>query len=245
VVHVKRLRLRYGWGKEKLTPLLRDEGFSVSESMVGRILSHLIRRGEVAVSPVVQAWRGHKRKSYCRRPHAMRMPKGFKARLPGDLVQIDTVTVTPFPGLTIKQFTAVDVVSRWKVQGIYSRATSRCAKMALREVLAEMPFPVRHIQVDGGSEFMGEFEAACMEADISLIVLPPRSPKLNGHVERANGTDRHEFFGFFYEVGATIAEVRKAAKKWQYIYNHIRPHKALNLIPPARYLANLNRKTAA
>ncbi|RME08662.1 MAG: transposase [Bacteroidetes bacterium] len=116
--------------------------------------------------------------------------------------------------------------------------------MALQEVLAEMPFPVRHIQVDGGSEFMGEFELACMKAGIPLIVLLPRSPKLNGHVERANGTDRHEFFGF-YEVGTTIAEVRRAAKKWQYIYNHIRPHKSLNLIPPARYLANLNRKTAA
>jgi len=53
----------------------------------------------------------------------MRMPKGFKAKLPGDLVQIDTVTIHLLPGLTIKQFTAVDVVSRWKVQGIYSRAT--------------------------------------------------------------------------------------------------------------------------
>ncbi|RME36677.1 MAG: transposase [Deltaproteobacteria bacterium] len=91
---------------------------------------------------------------------------------------------------------------------------------------------------------MGEFELACMEAGIPLIVLPPRSPKLNGHVERANRTDRHEFFGF-YEVGTTIAEVRRAAKKWRYIYNHIRPHKSLNLIPPAKYLANLNRKMPA
>jgi len=95
--------------------------------------------------------------------------------------------------------------------------------MALREVLAEMPFPVRHIQVDGGSEFMGEFELACMEAGIPLIVLPPRSPKLNSHVERANGTDRHEFFGF-YEVGTTVAEVRRAAKV------HLQSH------PPAQVL---------
>jgi len=244
VLHVKRLRLRYGWGKEKLTVLLRDEGFSVSESTVGRILSRLICRGEVPVSPVVQGWRRKRGKSHWRRPHAMRMPKGFKAKMPGDLVQIDTVTVTPFPGLTIKQFTAVDVISRWKVQSIYSRATSRCARMALEEVLAEMPFPVRHIQVDGGSEFKAEFEDACKEKGLPLFVLPPRSPKLNGHVERANGTDRYEFFGF-YEVGTTIAEIRESAKKWQYIYNHIRPHKALNLIPPAGYLANRNRKTVA
>ncbi len=63
-------------------------------------------------------------------------------------------------------------------------------------------------------------------------------------MERANGTDRYEFYGFF-EVGATIAEVRQAAKKWQYIYNHVRPHQALNLVPPAKYLASLNHKRAA
>jgi len=66
------------------------------------------------------------------------MPKGFKAKLFGDLVQVDTVTIHLLPGLTIKQFTAVDVVSRWKVQGVYSRATSRCAAKALEEILAEV-----------------------------------------------------------------------------------------------------------
>ncbi|RMG55596.1 MAG: helix-turn-helix domain-containing protein, partial [Gammaproteobacteria bacterium] len=84
VMHVKQLRKQYGWGKEKLTPLLRDEGFTVSESTVGRILSRLIHRGEVPVSPLVQAWKNGRRSSVSR-PHAMHMPKGFKARLPGDL----------------------------------------------------------------------------------------------------------------------------------------------------------------
>jgi hypothetical protein len=40
---------------------------------------------------------------------------------------------------------------------------------------------------------MAEFEAACQERAIALFVLPPRSPKLNGHVERTNGTARREF----------------------------------------------------
>jgi len=168
----------------------------------------------------------------------------MRCACPGDLVQIDTVTITLLPGLTVRQCTTVDGVSRWKVQGVYSRTTSRCAKLVLARVLEEMPFPVRHIQVDGGSEFMGEFEEACMQANIPLIVLPPRSPKLNAHVERANGTDRYEFYGF-YEIGATITEIRQAAKKWQHIYNHVRPHQALNLAPPAKYLARPNRKKAA
>ncbi len=52
VLCVKRLRLRYGWGKEKLTPLVRDAGFEVSESTVGRILGYLLERGEVCRSPL-------------------------------------------------------------------------------------------------------------------------------------------------------------------------------------------------
>ncbi len=38
------------------------------------------------------------------------------------------------------------------------------------------PFPVRAIQVDGGSEFMAQFEAACKESGVHLYVLPRHSP---------------------------------------------------------------------
>src|SRR5438552_4376473 len=37
---------------------------------------------------------------------------------------------------------------------------------------------------DGGSEFAAEFEEACQQKQLPLFVLPPKSPKLNGHVER-------------------------------------------------------------
>ena len=49
-------------------------------------------------------------------------------------------------------------------------------------------FPVRALQVDGGSEFQASFEQACAEHGIRLFVLPPHSPKLNGHVECAQRT---------------------------------------------------------
>jgi len=50
----------------------------------------------------------------------------------------------------------------------------------------------REIRRDGGSEFMAQFETACQQRGIQLFVLPPRSPKLNGHVERAQRTHREE-----------------------------------------------------
>lgn len=76
----------------------------------------------------------------------------------------------------------------------YAQATAANAADFLQKVTAEMPWPIKAIQIDGGSEFMAEFETACRDNDIPLYVLPPRSPKLNGAVERCNGAWRYEFY---------------------------------------------------
>src|SRR5665811_131914 len=57
-----------------------------------------------------------------------------------------------------------------------------------------MTVPIQAIQVDDGSEFMAGFETTCHAKSIALSVLPPRSPKLNGRVERLNGTVRRELW---------------------------------------------------
>ena len=66
------------------------------------------------------------------------------------------------------------------------RAKGATAARFLDAIVARMPFPVKAIQVDGGSEFQGAFEEACKERGVLLFVLPPHSPKLNGSVERAH-----------------------------------------------------------
>ena len=100
----------------------------------------------------------------------------------------------PRPGVILKHFTAADVVSRWSVAEVAGAATASVAVRMLDALACRLPYPVRAIQVDGGSEFMAEFEAACQTRGIRLFVLPPRSPKLNGCVERTNRTWREEFY---------------------------------------------------
>ena len=51
--------------------------------------------------------------------------------------------------------------------------------------------------MDGGSEFCAQLEDACKELGIRLFVLPPRSPKLNGHVEKAQRTHTEEFYEIY------------------------------------------------
>ena len=109
-----------------------------------------------------------------KRPYALRKPRDYTPEAPGDLVQVDTAEIRPLPGLVYKNFVARDVVSRWDVLEVHSRATAQAAASFLDRVLERMPFPVRAIQVDGGSEFRAQFEETCQKRNIRLFVLPPR-----------------------------------------------------------------------
>ena len=100
-------------------------------------------------------------------------------------MQIDTLSISILPGQAIKQFTAYDPFAKWTVARPYKRATAKNAAEFLDRVRAQMPDPVRAIQIDGVGVH-AEFEKACADAKIPLYLLPPRSPKLNGAVERCN-----------------------------------------------------------
>jgi putative transposase len=230
---VLNLREQYPrWGKDKLVVLLRRRGWQVSASMVGRIIKSLKSRG-LLHEPPRKAISAKKRR--WTRPYAIRKPKEYQALLPGDLVELDTLDVRPLPGIVLKHFTARDVVSRWDVLEVHRRATSTAATAFLEQIQQRMPFPVRALQVDGGSEFAALFEEACRQRNIRLFVLPPRSPKLNGSVERAQRTHTEEFYEI-YQGTLQIPSLNRALKKWEDTYNQIRPHQSLHYLTPSQYL---------
>jgi transposase InsO family protein len=127
--------------------------------------------------------------------------------------------------------------SRFGVVGIRGVATAGTAKDFLGEVRARAPFPIKAIQIDGGSEFMAEFEAECQAAKIPLWVLPPRSPKLNGHVERMNRTFREEWWEC-YDGETDVSTMQGAGREGEEMYNMIRPHQALGMRTPVEFLAD-------
>jgi len=87
----------------------------------------------------------------------------------------------------------------------------------------------------GGSEFYAAFEETCKSRGIQLFVLPPKSPKLNGHVERAQRTHTEEFYEC-YDSDFDLASLRPALRAWEDTYNPVRPHPALGYLTPAEYL---------
>jgi len=221
------------WGKDKLAVLLRRQPHPLSVSMVGRILRQLQQQGRLLEAPRSGVPGG--RRALRSRPYAIRKPKQYAVSRPGDLVQVDTLDVRPLPGVVFKQFTARDVISRWDVIQAHTRATAQTASQFLETLQHRMPFPIRAVQVDGGSEFAAQFEQACQQRGLHLFVLPPRSPKLNGAVERANRTHSEEF----YQVASCSLEMKKLnreLRQWEKIYNTVRPHQALGYLTPLQFL---------
>ena len=70
---------------------------------------------------------------------------------------------------------------------------------------------------------------------IRLFVLPPRSPKLNGAVERANRTHTEEFYDL-HELDWTVAALNRQTRAWERVYNTVRPHQALGYRTPQQFL---------
>jgi putative transposase len=241
---VERLRLDFPmWGKDKLAPLLAKQGFKTSVSTVGRILAHLVKRGVVDPVPVL---RGRKL-TYARKPKrkwAVRLPRDITASKPGGLVQLDTVHLSLGPANPVRQFTAYCPVAKWTVAKAFRRATASAAALFLDKLVADMPFKVEAIQVDGGSEFMAEFETACQSRGLKLYVLPPKSPQMNGGVERCNGAWRYEFYAA-YELPATVEDLNPIIDSFQHLYNHHRPHGALGGLTPSEYRSSQQAREAS
>jgi len=230
---VVRLREKYPrWGKDKLCVLLGEEGYRTSASTVGRILAYARKRG-ILREPVPKYVSAGKRAR--KRPYAIRKPKDYGVKEAGDIVELDTLDLRPLPGVVLKHFTAHDVRSKWNVIEVYRHASASTAADFLNILQTRMPFSVRAIQVDGGSEYQAIFEEVCQSRGIKLFVLPPRSPKLNGGVERAHRTHTEEF----YEVtdnSFDLDDLREELVQWEVTYNTIRPHQSLGYLTPAKFL---------
>ena len=104
---VLHLRKRYPlWGKRKLwRVLVRERGWTLSESTVGRIVARLVRLGRVKpVSFYYGQVKPKRRRQFTH--HAKRWRYGMKAKAPGELMQADHMSVSFTEGACVKEFKA-------------------------------------------------------------------------------------------------------------------------------------------
>jgi IS30 family transposase len=140
-------------------------------------------------------------------------------------------------GKTFKHFALWDRISKTFFAVVYPEADSKTAAKFLAEAIEKLPFTVWSVQVDGGSEFMGDFEEECRLRKIPLFVIPPASPQNNGGVEHTNRTSREELYERADFQANSLEEVRGELAKFVKKYNEYRPHEGIDLLTPAEYLA--------
>lgn len=222
------------YGKEKIAIIVkRDHGKAISESTVGRILKNLFEKGLVQKS--ASAVRSKRKRNFTKGHAKPWTYKNYKDMKLGERVQIDHMTTTK-NGVTCKHFQGWERKSKYIDANVYSNAKSRSAKRFLLEFKENAPFDIQSIQVDGGSEFMAEFEEACEELGIELIVLPPAKPVYNGGVERGNRTFREEFYARHDMLADSICGIRAELKNAIRKYNTYRPHNSLKGMTPMAYI---------
>jgi transposase InsO family protein len=154
---------------------------------------------------------------------------------PGYL-QMDSVTIFVL-NRRYYFMTIIDVVTKYAWCKVVSNLSSRSAKEALIEFVAQTKYPVREVQTDNGHEFLGGFDLYLESLNIPHNFIYPRSPKINGVVERFNRTLKDEFISRCDELYTQdrLGLDRKLTN-WLIWYNTQRPHYSLKYMTPQSYM---------
>lgn len=223
------------YGKNKISVILkRDHNLLLSESSVGRIIKSQMQRGLIQKS--LSAPRQKRKRRF--KGHAQSWSYQLKSSKPGEMLQVDHMTVS-VNQCSVKHFQAWDPLSKYIFADVCCNATSRSAKTFLKNLINAAPFKITSIQVDGGSEFMKEFEQACHENNIKLYVLPPKRPQYNGGVERGNRIFREEFYARKDMLADSVGAIKSSLKDALQKYNNYRPHFNLHGLTPSQYINNI------
>lgn len=131
------------------------------------------------------------------------------------------------------QFTLVDDCSRFLAATVLERRTTAAICRALPRLLESFPFSLRCIQTDNGSEFGHELTALLRRLGIRHARIRPRSPHLNGKVERVQRTVQEEFWD---GIGpGPLEEWERFLQDYVRFYNRTRLHSALDYATPMKY----------
>jgi transposase InsO family protein len=225
VEKVLELRREYHLGPQRIAWYLeRYHGIKISCSSAYRTL---VRNG---VGPLPK-------KAGRRALHTRRYAK----EVPGHHVQVDVkfLSLKTAAGGYVRrfQYTAIDDATRIRALRIYARHNQASAIDFIDYVVEKFPFRVHTIRTDRGHEFQAQFHWHVEDKGMQHVYIKPRSPQLNGKVERSHRSDQEEFYQLLtytddVDLNAKLAE-------WEGFYNHSRPHGAFNGKTPYETLKRL------
>lgn len=134
-------------------------------------------------------------------------------------------------GRTFRLFNVIDDYNRegLAIEADFSLPSMRVTR-ALDQIIEWRGKP-KVLRCDNGPEFISQHITAWAEGhEVRLEYIQPGKPQQNAYVERYNRTVRYSWLSQY--LFNSIKEVQDYATEWLWFYNHERPHKANNGLPP-------------
>ena len=204
--------------------LERYHGISVSESTVYRILA---RNGLNRLAKTA--------------PRRALHTKRYAKTVPGHHIQVDVkfLTLKDDEGNKVRryQYTTIDDATRVRALQIYRKHNQQCAIEFINYVIEKFPFRINTIRTDRGHEFQAKFHWHVEDQGMKHVYIKPRSPQLNGKVERSHRTDQQEFYQLL--TYTDDVDLNRKLEAWEQFYNYDRPHGAFAGKTPYEVLRSL------
>lgn len=155
----------------------------------------------------------------------------------GEMVEIDVKAVPgPIQGHRYKQYTAIDMASRWRYLRIYDEESTHHSICFLKEVIKRFPHKIQSIKTDNHSTFTNyyvggnkrsdlsvktvhELDIFCASQSIVHYLIDKGKPNQNGKVERSHREDQEKLYDK-YEF-RDVSELISKIKEWNRYYNDL------------------------
>ncbi len=233
-------RERTGYGRDRISRILREKGLEVKPSTV----RYVLRRYNLSIK--------YKRSRYRSRNRFY----DFEALYPLQHFQVDLKEVydsTTLSEQTLRwakrlnippyQWTAIDVKTRLRfISYSYEKTFTNGLLFMMTLIYFLRSFGVEHkitLQTDNGEEFGGksvnklEYLNKNIFAPLNaeLLHIPKGKKEYQAFVERSHQTDDNEFYIPQIERCADLKEFYFRALRWEFMYNTKRHHSTLGMTP--------------
>jgi len=224
---IKEIREEYGRiGKYKLKILVDEYIKSLGIAPYGATkLGKIIKRNHFFFDPPRR-----KREMKFQRNRIKYAPKVFDS----GHVQMDSIHAMVSTKKVVF-ITVIDLATKVAYAEKVKTASSYNASLVLKHFQEKYQILIHTIQTDNGSEFLGKFNEKLEKENIKHLFSYPRSPRINGTIERFNRTFQEEHVQRTIEWWCDPETANQKLTKYLKWYNEVRPHASLKYITPLNY----------
>lgn len=194
--------------------LLAEENIEIHPSTIYRIL----KRGKIRYD--ASSWIGPKKRT---------KKQLYAHQEAGQEIQMDTKY--PF-GYKVGKvvYTAIDDASRFAFARVYSTANAENTKDFVAHLISAVPFPIKKIRTDCGTEFVNKIHTAYLQdLGIEHRKNTPYCPEENGKIERFHGTLNQKAIQYYWYPSDSIETLQYKLSLFLHYYNYQKKHRGLHM----------------